>query len=199
MEATQEATQEDTTMSATQKAQEERKRTIAVFKEDDMKLIEFLRDSELLYNKRLMDNKDPNKRETLWDKFCIENMDKVACKKWIQSLRTMYGKITHMKLGQCVPHYTNRQKWLKKNFGFLNTDIVHHHFSKSAFKPAREATVSRPPNGGHWSLFQLAADVDRLKNHNNYLMFIYWKILGINKSIKYFKHSTYFTKKNNKC
>ena len=50
-------------MRATEEATEEIKRTTAVFKEDEMKLLEFLRNNELLYNKRLIDYKDPNKRD----------------------------------------------------------------------------------------------------------------------------------------
>ena len=66
MAETQEATgcdgtQEDTTMRATLEATKQSKRTVAVFKEDEMKLIEILKDNELLYNKSLMDYKDPNK------------------------------------------------------------------------------------------------------------------------------------------
>ena len=48
-------------MRATLEATKQSKRTVAVFKEDEMKLIEILKDNELLYNKSLMDYKDPNK------------------------------------------------------------------------------------------------------------------------------------------
>ena len=65
-----------------------------------------------------------------------------------QSQRTMYGKITHVTSGQGAPHFTDKQKWLKKNFGCLNTHIVYHHSPKSAFKLACEATVSRSPDAG---------------------------------------------------
>ena len=125
-EATMEATQEDITTIGTQEATEESKWTVALFKEEDeLKLVEFLKDNELLHNKKLMDSKDPNKWEALLDKFCTENnMDKAACKEWFQSQRTMYGKITHMKPGHGVPIYTCRHTWLKKNLGFLHTRIV---------------------------------------------------------------------------
>ena len=33
--------------------------------EDELKLVKFLKDNGLLYNKRLMDYKDPNKREAM--------------------------------------------------------------------------------------------------------------------------------------
>ena len=64
MEATQEATMGATqvaTIGATQEGTQERKRMIAIFKEEEMKLIEFLKENELLCNKRLMDYKDTNK------------------------------------------------------------------------------------------------------------------------------------------
>ena len=84
----------------------------------------------------------------MWDNCCAENnKDQVACKRWFHSRRTMHGKITHMTSGKGASHLTDRLTWLK-NFGFLHTHIVHHHSSKSAFKPACEDTVSRPPDAG---------------------------------------------------
>ena len=66
-EATVKATQDGiTTTGVVQEATEESKRTVTAFKEEDeMKLVEFLRDNELLHKKRLMEYKDPNKREAL--------------------------------------------------------------------------------------------------------------------------------------
>ena len=166
MEATQ-----DTTMMATQEATEESKWIIAVFKEEqEMKLVEFLRDYELLCSKKVMDYKDPNKTEALWDKFCVENkMDKAACKRWFQSHRTMYGKIKHMKSGQGTPHFTEKQKWFKKISGFLNIHIVHHCSSKSAFisQPvylmlAHQKSQINPQSESlvQWNRFQLELEVD---------------------------------------
>ena len=60
----------------------------------------------------------------------------------------MYGKIIHMKSGQGTLNVTDRQNWLKRNFGFLHIHIVCHHSSKSALKPTHEATVPRPPDAG---------------------------------------------------
>ena len=95
----------------------------------------------------LMEYKDTNEREIIWDKFCmVKKMDRAACKRWFQ--RTMYSKITHMKSRQGSPQLRDRQNWLKTNLGFLHTLIVHHHSSKSAFKPACDATVSRLPDAG---------------------------------------------------
>ena len=74
--------------------------------EQEQKLVDFLCDNEILYNKRLMNYKDGSKREAVWAKFCEENnLDKDACQKWFQSQCTVFGKVTHMK-----PVLTERQK-----------------------------------------------------------------------------------------
>ena len=56
------------------------KPTVLFSAEEEQKLVDFLHDNEILYNKHLMDYKDRSKREAVWDKFCEENnMDKDAC------------------------------------------------------------------------------------------------------------------------
>ena len=75
-----------------------KKTTVGFSDENQQKLVDFLHDNEILYNKRLKDYKDRSKREAVWDKFCDEhNLDKDACQKWFQSQRTLFGKVTHMK------------------------------------------------------------------------------------------------------
>ena len=97
--------------------------------------MDFLRDSEILYNKHLMDYKDRFKMEAVWAKFCEENnLDKVACQNWFQSQRTLFGKVTHMKSGQGEPLLTERQKWTRDNFNFLRDHIVRHLTAKSEFR-----------------------------------------------------------------
>ena len=69
------------------------------FSQDEKVLkLEFLRDNELFYNTRLMDYKDPMKREVLWNDDCAQHgMDKNICKHWFQSQRTVRGRFTHMR------------------------------------------------------------------------------------------------------
>ena len=88
--------------------------------EQERKLEDFLRDNEILCNKRLMDYKDRSKMEAVWAKFCEENnLDKDACQKWFQNQRTLFGKVTNIKSGQGEPVLTERQKWTRDNFDFL--------------------------------------------------------------------------------
>ena len=46
----------------------------------EQKLVDFLCDNEIRYNKRLKDYKDRSKREAVWDQFC-NNLDKDACQR----------------------------------------------------------------------------------------------------------------------
>ena len=59
------------------------KKTVVVLSdENEQKLVYFLCDYDILYNKCLKDYKDRPKREAVWDKFCEENnLEKDACQK----------------------------------------------------------------------------------------------------------------------
>ena len=118
------------------KADKRSKKPAVLFRpEEEQKLVDFLHDNEILYNKRLMDYKDKSKREAVWDKVCEENnLDKDACQRWFQSQRTLFGKVTHMKSGQGEPLLTERQKWTRYNFDFLRDHIVRHLTAKSEFR-----------------------------------------------------------------
>ena len=112
-----------------------KKSPVLFIAEQEQKIVDYLRDNEILYNKRLMDYKDRSKSEAVWDKFCEENnFNKDACQKWFQSQRTLFGKVTHMKSGQGKSVLTERQKWTRDNFDFLRDHIVRHRTAKSEFR-----------------------------------------------------------------
>ena len=103
--------------------------------EQEQKIVDFLHNNEILYDKRLMDYKDRSKREAMWDKFCDENnLNKNACQKWFQSPAHTLQKVTHMKSGQGEPVLTERQKWTRDNFDFLRDHIVYHLTTKIEFR-----------------------------------------------------------------
>ena len=72
----------------------------------------------------------------------------------------MYCKTTHMKLGEGAPHLTGKQKWLKKNFRFLNTHIVHQFQGHPMLDPQKSQIDHKSESLVQWSRFQLAVDVD---------------------------------------
>ena len=99
--------------------------------EQEQKIVDFLCDNEILYNKCLMDYKDSSKREAVWDKFCNENnLNKDVCQMWFQREGTLFGKVTHMKFSHGEPVLTERQKWTKNNFDFFSDHIMRHLTAK---------------------------------------------------------------------
>ena len=77
------------------KADKRRKITAVLFSaENEQKLVDFLHDIEIFYNKRLKEYKDRSKREAVWGQFCEQNnLDKDACQRWFQSQHTLFGKV----------------------------------------------------------------------------------------------------------
>ena len=111
--------------------------------EKEQKLVDFLHDNEILYNKHLKDYKDRLNREAVWDQFCEENnLDKDACQRWFQSQRTLFSKVTHMKSVLGKPQLTERQKWTRDNFDILRDHIMRHLKGKSEFR-APEGSASQ--------------------------------------------------------
>ena len=72
---------------------------------------------------------------------------KLACpvKKWFDTRRTRYGKLTQTKSGQGAEKSTERQTWLKDSFSFLRSHIRRKGVSKSsAFKHPRDLLQPQP-------------------------------------------------------
>ena len=154
--------------------------------EEEQKLVDFLYDNEILYNKALMDYKDRSKREAVWDKFCTENnMDKDDCQRWFQSQHTLFGKVTHMKSGQGEPQLAERQKWIRGNFPFLRDHIVHHLTAKSEFRVPRGSASQVSAAAAHhpdarpcmWNRHRILLIQNPLMTHQTHATWIHIPLL----------------------
>ena len=64
-------------------------------------------------------------------------------KKWFETPRTRYGKLTQMKSGEAAEKSTEWQTWLKDSFIFLQGHIRRKGVSKSsAFKSPEKPSVA---------------------------------------------------------
>ena len=64
-------------------------------------------------------------------------------KKWFETQRTRYGKLTQTKSGQAGEKSTERQTWLKDSFSFLRGHIRRKGVSKSsAFKSPQRPSAA---------------------------------------------------------
>ena len=72
-------------------------------------MVEFLTEHEVLYNKKLQDYLDKNKKQALWDEIAATlGKDVKLLQTWYDSMRTSYGKILkdNKKSGSGLDHLT---------------------------------------------------------------------------------------------
>ena len=117
---------------------------------DEEAIVEFIKQQEELYDKTNDRFKDKQKKERLWELLAAtRNLPIKTVKKWFETQRTRYGKLTQTKSGQAAEKSTERQTWLKDSFSFLRGHIKRKGVSKSsAFKsPQRpSAAVASVPD-----------------------------------------------------
>ena len=95
--------------------------------------------------------KDNQRKEGLWEGLAASrNLSVNTVKKWLETQRTRYCKLTQTKSVEAAEKSTERQTWLKDSFSFLGGHIRRKGVSKfSAFKSpvcpsAAAATASVP-------------------------------------------------------
>ena len=149
-----EEAQEDTDILLSQKGKSKRGklRSILFTEADEEAIVNFLKDHEWLYDKRDPLYKDTQKKDVLWAEFsATRNLNPEDVKKWVQSQRTMYGKLTLSRSGQGPAELTERQQWVANTFSFLKSHIIRHTSKKAGFKPVAAAATSSPKARGSQS------------------------------------------------
>ena len=93
--------------------------------EEERTLVEFYRDNELLYNKKLSANRDKQKQRKVWEDQAMR-MGKSAINllQWIVRMRTRYAKLIYgKKSGMATKQMTERDLWICSEFSFLLSHI----------------------------------------------------------------------------
>ena len=116
---------------------------------DEEAIMDFGKQHEELFDKTHEKFKDKQREERLWENVAASrNLPASTVKKWFETQRTRYGKLTQTKSGQAAAKNTERQTLLKDSFSFLRGHIRRKGVSKSSgFKsPLRPsaATASVP-------------------------------------------------------
>ena len=94
----------------------------SIFPSDSDKeaIVEFVKQHEELFNKTHAKFKDKQRKEGLWERLAASrNLSVNTVKKWFETQRTRYGKLTQPKSGQVAMKGTERQTRLKDSFSFL--------------------------------------------------------------------------------
>ena len=86
--------------------------------------MEFVKQHPELYDKEHPRFHDRTRRETLWVEIAAElKLQPFDVRRWFESQRTRYGKLSKLQSGQAPREMTKRQSWVYQQMGFLKTHI----------------------------------------------------------------------------
>ena len=86
--------------------------------------MEFVKQYPELYDKEHPRFHDRTRREALWAEISAElKLQPFDVRRWFESQRTRYGKLSKLQSGQAPREMTKRQSWVYQQMGFLKTHI----------------------------------------------------------------------------
>ena len=102
-----------------------RARVCATFTDsEEVSIVEFVKLHPELYDKEHSRFHDRNRREALWAEISAElKLQQFDVRRWFESQRTRYGKLSKLQSGQALREMTKRQSWVYQQMGFLKTHI----------------------------------------------------------------------------
>ena len=87
-------------------------------------IVEFVKQHPELYNKEHGRFHDRQRKEALWAEISAElKLQPFDVRRWFESQRTCYGKLSKQQSGQAPREMTRRQSWVYQQKGFLETHI----------------------------------------------------------------------------
>ena len=102
-----------------------RARVCATFTDSqEISFVEFVKQHPKLYDKEHPRFNDRNRREALWAEISAElKLQPFDVRRWFESQRTRYGKLSKLQSGQAPREMTKKQSWVYQQMGFLKTHI----------------------------------------------------------------------------
>ncbi|MEQ2206192.1 hypothetical protein XENOCAPTIV_025272 [Xenoophorus captivus] len=93
--------------------------------EEEESMVEWLKTNPILYNRKLKNYKDTNRKEALWREMAGQmGQDILILKTWYTSLRTRYGRLKKLCAEKQSSGLTERDSWILKCFEFLAPHIL---------------------------------------------------------------------------
>ena len=107
-------------------------------------IVEFVKEHPELYDKEHARFHDRQKKEALWAEISAElKLQPFDVRRWFESQRTRYGKLSKLQSGQAPREMTKRQSWVYQQMGFLKTHIRRKGASRSSGFEASPIPASR--------------------------------------------------------
>ena len=127
-----------------------RARVCATFTDsDEVSIVEFVKLHPELYDKEHSRFHDRNRREALWAEISAElKLQPFDVRRWFESQRTRYGKLSKLQSGQAPREMTKRQSWVYQQMGFLKTHIRRKGANRSSGFEASPNTSKQDESRG---------------------------------------------------
>ena len=102
-----------------------RARVCATFTDSqEIAIVEFVKEHPEMYGKEHGRFHDRHRKEALWAEISAElKLQPFDVRRWFESQRTRYGKLSKLQSGQASREMTKRQSWVYQQMGFLKTHI----------------------------------------------------------------------------
>ena len=127
LEVTEEACKEDERCKEESECHSAAKRTrvCATFTDSqENAIVAFVKEHPELYDKEHGCFHDRQRKEALWAEIGAElKLQLFDVRRWFESQRTQYGKLSKQQSGQAAREMTKRQSWGYQQMGFLKTHI----------------------------------------------------------------------------
>ena len=125
LEVTEEACEEDERCEEESECHSgaKRARVCATFT-DSQENVEFVKEHPELYDKEHGRFHNRQRKEALWAEISAElKLQPFDVRRWFESQRTRYGKLSKLQSGQAPREMTKKQSWVYQQMGFLKTHI----------------------------------------------------------------------------
>ncbi|XP_014663104.1 PREDICTED: uncharacterized protein LOC106805847 [Priapulus caudatus] len=95
--------------------------------QEEQLMCDFLCENVILWDIKKTDYRKVDKKTKLWEDQA-KAMGKTVehLQGWFKSLRDIHTRLDKKKSGDGAPELTEREQWVKANFGFLKTVVRHH-------------------------------------------------------------------------
>ena len=136
LEVTEEACEEDERCEEESECHSaaKRARVCATFTDShENAIVEFVKEHPELYDKEDERFHDRHRKEALWGEISVElKLQPFDVRRWFESQRTHYGKLSKLQSGQAPREMTKRQSWVYQQMGFLKTHIRRNRANRSS-------------------------------------------------------------------
>ena len=127
LEVTEEACEEDERCEEESECHSAAKRArvcVTFTDSQEIAVVEFVKEHPEMYDNEHGRFHDRHRKEALWAEISAElKLQPFDVRRWFESQRTCYGKLSKLQSGQAPREMTVRQSWVYQQMGFLKSHI----------------------------------------------------------------------------